>query len=459
MRRQGVFAAIGLGSLLCALFASPASAAPPVGFKDVRVAQLPLAVGLAFTPDERALVTQQTGQLRVVKNGALLPTPALDLSASVCANSERGLLGVAVDPAFATNRHIYLYYSFKKHGNCDTNTPTSPVNRVSRFTLADDDSVSPASEQVLIDNIPSPNGNHNGGDLGFGKDGLLYASVGDGACNYEGGCSVPNDAARDPHVLLGKVLRIEPDGDVPPANPYAASGDRCASTGRTTEGRRCQETWASGLRNPFGLAFDPNAPGTRLFINDTGELTWEEVDEGAAGADYGWNLREGPCVTGSLVDCGPPPAGLTNPIHSYNRSSGCGAITRGTFIPNGAWPASYDGSYFYADYNCPQIHRLTKSGTTYSSSVFAGVPGAGVDLKFGPSADGPSLYYTSAAGGGELRRISQSNCVDDVSGASEANLVSGVIHIVDALLGSGTGNPNGKALHDFNCNFIVPLGL
>ena len=115
------------------------------------------------------LITTQPGRLRAfVAGGALLTTPAFDLAARLCTNSERGLLGVAVDPAFATNRFIYVYYTFNKFNTCTTNIANVAVNRVSRFTLPDTNVVDPASERVLVDNIPSTAGNHNGGDLHFG---------------------------------------------------------------------------------------------------------------------------------------------------------------------------------------------------------------------------------------------------------------------------------------------------
>lgn len=120
------------------------------------------------------------------QNGALLPTPALDLTARVCTELERGLLGVAVDPAFATNGFIYVFYTFRKFSVCGVNDASAPVNRVSRFTLPSDNRVSAPSELVLVDNIPSPDGGHNPGDLQFGRYDLLYISVGDGRCHYRG---------------------------------------------------------------------------------------------------------------------------------------------------------------------------------------------------------------------------------------------------------------------------------
>src|SRR5262249_25264930 len=159
-----------------------------------------------FTPDGRLLITTQPGSLRVFQSGALLPTPAITFGQNgappICNNFERGLLGVVADPNFASNNFIYLYYTFNKFKTYPTNHPTNantPVNRVSRFTLPPSNVISPASELILVDNIRSPNGNHNGGDLKFGKDGFLYISIGDGGADYAGnsGSGGNNDASRD----------------------------------------------------------------------------------------------------------------------------------------------------------------------------------------------------------------------------------------------------------------------
>ena len=389
---------------LASAFALPGSAAAaiPPGFADSLVAAVASPTAVAFTPDGRILVTTQPGRLRVVAGGSLLPTPALDLSARACTTSERGLLGVAVDPAFASNRSIYLFYTANAGAQC--------VNRVSRFTLGNDNVVSPGSEVVLLDGMPSPAGNHNGGDVQFGKDGYLYASVGDGGCDYAGnsGCAGANDAARDEHVLVGKIIRITPEGGIPPANPYTGPGTaRCNVTGRTSPGLRCQETFAWGLRNPFRIAFDPNAEGTRFFVNDVGEGTWEEINLGEARADYGWNLREGPCAIHSIHDCGFA-AGMTNPIYAYTRATGCASITGGAFVPVGVWPVEYDGDYLFADFVCGKIFRLEPTGGGgYAATEFAtglGVASA-VAMTFGPSGSTQALYYTTYAGGGQVRKI------------------------------------------------------
>jgi len=407
MRRRALIAValwVSVGQM-----ASRAAVTLPAGFTDALVATLTSPTALAFTPDARLLITTQSGRLRVYAAGALLATPALDLSARVCADSERGLLGVAVDPSFTANRFVYLYYTYKKHGVCDRNTARSPVNRVSRFVLSDANTIDPATEVVLIDNIHSPNGNHNGGDLRFGLDGYLYVSVGDGGCDYAGdsGCAGSNDAARDRHVLLGKILRITRDGGIPADNPFQGTNSvRCNVSGMGSPGQICRETYAWGLRNPFRIAVDPNV-AARFFINDVGQNAWEEINEGMAGADYGWNVREAHCATGSTTNCSAPPPGMTNPIHAYAHGTGCSAITGGAFIPSGAWPFA-DGTYLFSDYTCGTLFRLTPTSTGgYTRATFATGLGASsaVAMLFGSDGSTQALYYTTYASGGQVRRI------------------------------------------------------
>ena len=202
-------------------------------------------------------MTTQFGEVRVIDGGTLLAAPALDLAGALCTADEMGLLGVAVDPAFAARRlRLPLLHALQGRP-C--------VNRVSRFAMSGT-TIDAGSELVLVDEIPAT-GNHNAGDLHFGKDGYLYVSVGDGGCDHAGdsGCAGQNDASRDEHVLVGKILRITADGGIPASNPFQGAGTaRCNVTGRTTAGNRCQETFAWGLRNPFRFAFDPNAAGDAL---------------------------------------------------------------------------------------------------------------------------------------------------------------------------------------------------
>jgi glucose/arabinose dehydrogenase len=375
-----------------ALDAKPAlgQAAPPTrftqpGFTDEMVTNVDAPTALAFTPDGRMLITNQQGQLRVYGDGRLLQTPALDISGRVCSNSERGLLGVAVDREFAANRYIYLYYTADSNGRC--------VNRVSRFVLGNDDRAT--AERILINNMYSGT-NHNAGDVKVGKDGLIYATIGDGG---------RPSLARNKSILLGKVLRVARDGSIPSSNPYRGSGTtRCNINGQTKPGLKCQEIFTSGLRNPFRMGFDPNYAKTRFFVNDVGQTKWEEVNFARAGADYGWDLREGLCAKDSYtVGCGKPPAGITNPIYSYKHTTGCSSITGGVFLPNGVWPGAMNSTYLFGDFVCGRIFKLTQTTTGFRPSTFAYnmERGGPVAMAFGPD---NALYYTTYAGGG-IHRI------------------------------------------------------
>ncbi len=459
MRRRLLLPPLAL-VILSALFAMFLRTVPvlgaatlPLNFTDTLVATVSYPTALAFTPDGRLLISSQTGLLYVQQQDRLLTPAALDLTSKICNGRERGILGIAVDPAFASTRYVYLYYTFNKYGVCEYNTAKSPVNRVSRFTLSDSNNVDPATERVLVDNIPSPSGTHNAGDLHFGKDGLLYISIGDGGCDYldKTLCAGSNDAARDQHILLGKILRITKDGTIPSANPFQGTDSaRCNVTGRTDAGKKCQETFAWGLRNPFRMAFDPNSAGTRFFINDVGQNLWEEINLGQAAADYGWNVREGLCVNGSTSNCGTPPAGMTNPSFVYGHDAGCESITGGAFVPNGVWPSDYDNSYLYGDYVCGKIFKLAaKAGGGYTAAEF--VTGLGsssaVTMIFGPYNTTKALYYTTYANGGEVRRIAYSGTANRVPVAvAAANPTAGQPPLAVAFDGSASSDPDGDPL-------------
>jgi glucose/arabinose dehydrogenase/PKD repeat protein len=450
LHARRAFIALALGASVGQV-ASRAVVTLPSGFTDAVVATIASPTGLAFTPDGRLLITTQPGRLRVYANGSLLATPALDLSGRVCADSERGLLSVAVDPSFGSNRFVYLYYTFKKHGVCERNTSRSPVNRVARFVLSDANTIDSATEVVLVDNIHSPNGNHNGGDLRFGLDGFLYVSVGDGGCDYadDSGCAGANDAARDRHVLLGKILRITSDGGIPADNPFQGSNSvRCNVTGKGSPGQVCRETYAWGLRNPFRIAMDPNV-AARFFINDVGQNTWEEIDEGQAGADYGWNTREAHCATGATTNCGAPPAGMTNPVYQYAHSTGCSAITGGAFVPAGTFPFA-EGTYLFSDYTCGTIFKLTPASSGgYSRETFATGLGASsaVAMLFGPNGSTQALYYTTYADGGQVRRITYTADTNRApTAAATATPSSGPLPLDVTFDGAGSTDPDGDTL-------------
>ncbi|HVQ29195.1 MAG TPA: PQQ-dependent sugar dehydrogenase, partial [Vicinamibacteria bacterium] len=422
-----------------------ALAAVPAGFQDTLVqGSLAGPTALAFTPDGRLLITRQAGVLRIYAGGALLPTPAITL-ANVCSSSERGLLGVAVDPEFgASNNFVYFYYTVNKAGTC--------VNRVSQFVLPATNVINSATEVVLLDNMHSTAGNHNAGDLNFGKDGYLYVSVGDGGCDYltPFGCAGANQASRNQNTLSGKILRITRDGDVPPDNPFLGAGTASCKAGDAAAGLKCQETFAWGLRNPFRFAMDPAALGVRFFINDVGQGAWEEIDLGVKGADYGWNCREGAHVNPEAgTKCSPVPPGLVDPIFEYGHSS-CGSITGGAFLPTGFWPSSRDGHYFYSDYNCGTIFELSpKAGGGYQSADFATALGgsSAVHLVFGPYLGGTGLYYTNYQGGGQVRVISFTGAANRSPQARlAANPALGAPPLVVTFDAAGSSDPDGDPL-------------
>jgi glucose/arabinose dehydrogenase/Ca2+-binding RTX toxin-like protein len=421
--RQGTRSTLGIAILAALLIAAsvilvaaePADAATTLpDFEDQLVTtSIGNPIALDFTPDGRMLVASRGGRLFVFQNGTA--SVALNISAKLCINAERGLLGVAVDPNFSTNHYVYLFYTYNKFGTCPLSSPTdttNPVNRVSRFVMSGG-TADPSSEMVLIDNMPSP-GQHNAGDLHFGNDGYLYVSVGDGGCDYAGdsGCLGANDASRDPNILLGKILRITRDGGIPSGNPYSGtSSARCNITGRTSPGMSCQETFASGLRNPFRFAIDPDRPGARFLVGDVGQNDWEELDEGISGADYGWNFCEGGHnnrFRPSSVDCSAT-SPYTPPVFEYNHAStGCSSITAQAFVPDGVWPSAYDGSYLFGDYVCNKIFELRPTGGgSFAMNEFASELGAAgpIAMVFGPNGSGEALYYTTFANGGEVHRI------------------------------------------------------
>jgi glucose/arabinose dehydrogenase len=428
----------------------------PADFSDHHVATVGSPTALAFTPDGRLLITTQQGKVRVYKNGALLATAAIDLGPTLCTNSERGLLGIAIDPDFATNRHLYLYYTFKKYNSCTNNViGTSPVNRVSRFTYNPaNDTIAASTELVLVDNILALAGNHNGGDLHVGPDGRLYIAVGDSGCRIGGGnCGGANTNARFTSHLSGKILRVNRTNGVPPTdNPlYNQTGARrCGTPGTAPDypndnSKPCREIYAYGLRNPFRFAWKPGT--TTWFINDVGQNVWEEIDVGAAGANYGWNTREGFCANGQTCTPGTPPAGLTNPIHAYSHTGGCASITGGAFVPSGAWAPGFDGDYLFGDYVCGKLFRLEQNGAQVTVSEFASAIGSSsvVAMRFGPGPGAaPSLYYTTYGGGGQVRRIDYTGTAgnDAPTAVISAGPTSGAVPLTVDFDGSDSADPD-----------------
>jgi glucose/arabinose dehydrogenase/chitodextrinase len=448
--RRGLL--VGLLALLVAASVSTPALALPPGFEDELVATVSGGpMDTAWTPDGRMLIPTKDGRLRIYQNGALLPTAALDLSSRLCTVGEQGLVGVAVHPNFAFNHWIYLYYIYPKYGTCNESEVDGPVGRVSRFTLPDTNIIDPLSEVVLFDTGARFRNHHTGGGPLFGKDGYLYVTVGDA-----GGQSLgwPQNLGR----LDGKLLRLTDTGGIPAGNPFTGPGTaRCNVDGvppaGSPAGTKCQEIYSYGLRNPFRFAMDPDAASTRYYIQDVGQHTWEEVSEGPlSGANYGWQIREGPCAKDSDTDCGLPPVGMTDPVHWYHHGPDGAAVTGGAFVPNGVWPASYDDSYMLADYVFGKIWQVKPGGTgcrlcsppTSAMIVndFADIARV-VSLRFGP--DG-ALYYTSREGG-VVHRIKYVGAVNRAPVARmSASPTAGTAPLTVAFDGSASSDPDGDAL-------------
>ncbi len=369
-----------------------AQAAPASGFTDTFVASVASPTAVEVLPGGRVVVLEQnSGRVRLIdsSSGQLLPTPAAQLA--VCSGGERGLLGFTHDPTFASSGRVYVFYTRSAPG-----TPGNCVNRVSAFVMTGNQ-INVATEQVLIDNISSVNGNHNAGDLDIGDDGFLYISTGDAGSDPRGnsGSGGSNDAAQDLSLLNGKILRLDRFTGAPaPGNPLTGTGAVvCASRGNTaaTPTTVCQELYAWGLRNPYRFAFDPNSD--RFFINDVGQSAREEINEGAAGANYGWNSREGQCPRGQNPPCPGPPAGITDPIADYSREFGT-FITAGAFVPNGTWSGPLAGAYVFSDGGRGRVWFRSASGTIdFGAPILTGAFGL-ADMAFVTESTGTFLYYT-----------------------------------------------------------------
>jgi glucose/arabinose dehydrogenase len=368
--------------------------AQPQGFSLVTVAaglDQPTAFALK---GNKALVTEKaSGKVQVVlPDGSLRPRPLVTLKVS--SESERGVLGIALDPSFATNRFVYIYYTT---GPGALGYTGSPKNRVSRFTTTAPGLVA-TGETIIIDNIPSDAGNHNGGDIQFGFDGMLYVAVGDGG-QFHGDAQTLN-------TLRGKMLRVNRDGGSNKTNPhrFAAGGRRCGDPAGVPPGAGpCREIYALGLRNPF--RFSLRASNGSYVIGDVGQNTWEELNTLVPGGNYGWNVVEGPCPLLPNPNCNPAstpyPAQYQRPVHFYNHG-GAGetgqTIIAGAFAENGSnYPAPYAGAYFYGDFAASWIHVLTMdaANAVTSQSDFAALSSP-VAFRNGP--DG-NIYVLSIGAG------------------------------------------------------------
>jgi glucose/arabinose dehydrogenase len=305
----------------------------PVGLQEV-------ASGLAFplyltapAGDPRLFIVEKGGTIRIVQNGALLPTPFLDFSAKVSTGGEQGLLGLAFDPQYASTGRFVVHY-----------TDLAGDTRVSLLRVSLDPNVADPASELPILAVDQPFTNHNGGQVVFGPDGYLYVMLGDG-----GSAGDPGDRGQSLADLLGSILRIQPlEGGgyaVPPDNPFVGMPNVRP------------EIWSYGLRNPWRVDLDPVTGD--LYVADVGQGKWEEVSVSTAaagagrGVNFGWRIMEGPeCFNPSPCD----QSGLELPVVSYDHGQGC-SITGG-FVYRGSAIPALQGHYFYSDFCAGFVHSF-----------------------------------------------------------------------------------------------------
>lgn len=371
-----VLGALAVATCLLAGRATPcgsrsSDAAGLVGLQPV-ASGLSSPVGITHAGDSRLFIVEQTGRIKILSGGVVLPTAFLDVSGLISTGSERGLLGLALHPNYPATPYFYIDY-----------TNTSGDIAIARYSVSGDPNVADASSALSLLTIPhSSAANHNGGQLRFGPDGKLYIGVGDGG----GSGDVPNNA-QTLSVLLGKILRLDVDVAapyIPPTNPFVS-----------TPGAR-GEIWAYGLRNPWRFSFDRSTGD--LLIGDVGQLLWEEVDLQLAGStggqNYGWRLLEGThCYNpASLCD----PGGLTAPIIEYGHGAGDCAVIGG--VRYRGTIAYLAGTYLYGDYCTGRIWGATLGGGgIWTSTQVATFPPFALS-SFGEGANG-DVYLTNVAAG------------------------------------------------------------
>jgi len=334
---------------------------PVISLKIQKIAEgLHSPVAAAFTPDGTMLIGEQTGQIRVLKGKDLLEEPYLDLQNKLVklsgAYDERGLLGIALHPEYASNKKFYVYYS----------TPSSEAGSdhqsvVSEFiTSSDPLKADAASERVLL-TVQQPESNHNGGNLKFGPDGYLYIGLGDGG--GAGDKHGESGNGQNMNTLLGKILRIDVNTDslykIPQDNPFIGKQAK-------------PEIWAYGLRNPWRFSFDRKTG--QLFAADVGQNKFEEVNIIEKGGNYGWRIMEATHCFDPEVNC--KTEGLILPIHEYEHELGI-SITGG-FVYNGAAIKELSGKYVFGDWTGPMFF-LEQKGQTWTRG--------NIELRGKPSGD------------------------------------------------------------------------
>ena len=320
--------------------------------------------------DARLFIVAQTGQVRIVQNNQLLPTPFLDVSAKITSGGERGLLSIAFHPQYTTNGFFYVNYT---DGNGDT--------VVERYKVSSDaNRADPTSaKQILF--VKQPFANHNGGHLLFGADGMLYVAMGDGGSGGD-----PQGNGQNKATLLGKLLRL----DVDRGDPYAVPADNPFVGQAGARG----EVWASGLRNPWRFWFDRT--DKLIYIGDVGQNAIKEIDVmpvATAGVNYGWNRMEGAeCYGSSSCDR----TGLTLPALTCTHAGGACSITGG-IVYRGQKIPEIRGLYFYADYCAGWVRSFRYTNGQATEPLNWDVASGGSVVSFGEDGAG-EMYLISGSG-------------------------------------------------------------
>ncbi len=320
--------------------------------------------------DARLFVVEQPGRIRWIEGGRPSKEVFLDLTDRVKAGGERGLLGLAFHPAYASNGLLYVNY-----------TDRDGDTQVERFTVRADRNTADRATAKRILTVDQPFANHNGGMVAFGLDGMLYIGMGDGGAGGD-----PMGHGQNSRSHLGKMLRLDVDrGDpyaIPDGNPFK---------GRPQAGRA--EIWAMGLRNPWRFSFDHVAK--RLIIGDVGQNKWEEldvVDASAPGLNYGWSVREGSHGFGLPR---PRPANLVEPALEYDHDDGC-SVTGGYAYRGKAMP-TLAGTIFFSDYCRGWLRSFRWDGAKASEPREWSVGTLGSVTSFGEDGDG-ELYVVTHEG-------------------------------------------------------------
>ncbi|GLZ28912.1 hypothetical protein Lesp02_11020 [Lentzea sp. NBRC 105346] len=384
-----------------AVSAQPSSAAPPSDFQTSLIVGEGLdgPSGFEIAPDGRIFILERAGKIKIVKNGALLPTPFADLPSE--ATGDRGLIGIAFDPGFGVANHfVYFYY-----------TGHDLLNHLVRFDASED--VGQDGPFQLFQTSSPSQLLHVGGSIRFGPDGKLYFAVGDN------GQPEKSQQLDNPH---GKLLRINPDGSIPPDNPFAGQPGKLGAI------------WAYGFRNPWRFQFD-SATG-ELFGGDVGDFSWEELNHIVKGGNYGWPLKEGMCTSSCT--------GFINPIHTYPHNGNSAAVTGGPVYRGDMFPAEYQGSFFFGDYAQGWIKRakLDGSGNVTSVQDFDTQAGSVVDLKVAP--DG-SLYYITYYPGA-LYRVGYNTTSHDPIAVSTSDVTKGDEPLTVHFSSAGSNDPDGDPI-------------